>query len=68
MLSDMREESMNKSSGEQEHPCLTSSLKLPGALTVKNSLISSTVDLCAHYRIRHLSALGKWGEPLLKGR
>lgn len=68
MLSDMKEKSVKKSSGEQEHPCFTSSLKLPGALTMKNFLISSTVDLLSHYRITHLSALGKGGEPLLRGR
>lgn len=62
------EKCVKKSNGEQEHPRLTCSLKLPGALTMKNFLISSTVDLCSHYRIRHLSALGKWGEPLLRGR
>lgn len=57
--SDTREESVKKSSGEQEHPSLTSTLKLPGALTMKHFLISSAVDLCSHYRVRHLSMLGK---------
>lgn len=39
-LSNMTGDSVKRSIGEQEHPCLTSSLKIPGALTMKNVLIS----------------------------
>lgn len=67
MLSDTREESEQKCCwAGTSLPYLL--FKLPGALTLKNSLISSTVDLVSHQSIRHPSAWGKRGELLLKGR